>query len=107
MTLGSTVVDRGKFVTRDELAHILEEEIVSGERAIGTKLPSERQLSEQYGVSRPIVREALRSLVERSLVDIHPGRGAFVRAIHSTGAASHMSVVLRRRQVTARDLVEA
>ncbi|MGH2551974.1 MAG: FadR/GntR family transcriptional regulator [Thermomicrobiales bacterium] len=99
--------DRTRFVTREELAHGLEEEIVSGVRAVGSRLPSERELSEQFGVSRPIVREALRSLVERRLVEIHPGRGAYVRSIQSSDAASHMSVVFRRQQVTARDLVEA
>lgn len=107
MTQRDTAIERARFMNREELAFELEEEIVSGERTVGSRLPSERELSERFGVSRPIVREALRSLVERRLVEIHPGRGAFVRSAQSTDAASHMSVVFRRQQVTARDLVEA
>ncbi len=101
------ILDRARFVTRDELALDLENGIVAGHQAVGSKLPSERQLSERYGVSRPVVREALRTLVERRLVEIHPGRGAFVRDAQSSDAASQMGVFFRRKQVTARDLVEA
>ena len=56
-------------MTRATLSATLEAQIVSGRLAAGMKLPSERQLAERYGVSRPIVREALRSLVERDLVE--------------------------------------
>ncbi len=46
----------------------------------GERLPSERQLSETFGVSRPVVREALGMLSSLGLVDIQVGRGAFVTA---------------------------
>lgn len=107
MSVQGSLPDRARFVTRDELAHELENEIIEGRQPVGSKLPSERQLADRYGVSRPVVREALRSLVERRLVEIHPGRGAFVRGAQSSDAVSQMSVFFRRRQVTARDLVEA
>lgn len=100
-------LERTRFVTRDELAGELENGIVTGRLPIGSKLPSERQLAARYGVSRPIVREALRSLAERHLVEIHAGRGAFVRDAQSSDVASQMSVFFRRKQVTARNLVEA
>jgi len=107
MSVQGSLSDRARFVTRDELAYELENEIIVGRQPVGSKLPSERQLSERYGVSRPVVREALRSLVERRLVEVHPGRGAFVRDAQSSDAASQMSVFFRRKQVTARNLVEA
>jgi len=104
---GEAIAERVRFVTRDELARELENDIVSGRQGVGSKLPSERQLADRFGVSRPVVREALRTLFERRLVEIHPGRGAFVRDAQSSDAASQMSVFFRRKQVTARDLVEA
>lgn len=52
---------------------IREERLLPGER-----LPSERDLAAQFGVSRVIVREALRSLAATGWIDIRPGRGAFV-----------------------------
>lgn len=107
MGLQEAISERARFVTRDELAQELENDIVSGRQDVGSKLPSERQLADRFGVSRPVVREALRTLVERRLVEIHPGRGAFVRDAQSSDAASQMGMFFRRKQVTARDLVEA
>ena len=52
------------------VALTLEERILSGELAAGDRLPSERQLAVEFGASRPMVREALRSLIERGLIDV-------------------------------------
>ncbi|MBZ9674703.1 FadR/GntR family transcriptional regulator [Mesorhizobium sp. ES1-1] len=54
------------------------EDITSGIYAIGDKLPTERDLSEKYGVSRPIVREAIGTLKRDGLVATRQGLGAFV-----------------------------
>lgn len=56
----------------------LVEAIVSGERAEGTWLPSETELSAQLGASRGVIREALRGLEERSLIAVQAGRGQTV-----------------------------
>jgi GntR family transcriptional repressor for pyruvate dehydrogenase complex len=45
----------------------------------GDRLPSERQLADQFGVSRTVVREAVRSLHARGLLDVRPGFGTTVR----------------------------
>ena len=94
-------------MSRGELAADLEARICSGELLAGTRLPSERQLAERYGVSRPIVREALRTLVERGLVEVLPARGSFVRGARPTDAAGVLDAHYRRSQATPRDLVEA
>ena len=54
--------------------------IESGQLAEGTRLPSERDLCEKYGVSRPTVRKALVQLKASGLVDIVANSGAFVRS---------------------------
>ena len=100
-TFASTHMSRG------ELAADLEARICGGELPAGTRLPSERQLAERYGVSRPIVREALRTLVERGLVEVLPARGSFVRGARPTDAAGVLDAHYRRSQATPRDLVEA
>lgn len=45
--------------------------VLSGEWAPGSQLPSERELAADYGVSRPVVREALAGLVELGFIEIH------------------------------------
>jgi GntR family transcriptional regulator, transcriptional repressor for pyruvate dehydrogenase complex len=97
----------GVGMSRDGLATRLEEDLLGPTVEPGTKLPSERQLALRFGVSRPVVREALRSLVERGLIEIAPGRGAFVRAIRMTDAARPLDALYRRQNATPRDLVEA
>jgi GntR family transcriptional regulator, transcriptional repressor for pyruvate dehydrogenase complex len=94
-------------LSRADLLARLSDDVLSGRAGAGTKLPSERELAEQFGVSRPVVREALRGLVARNLVEVRPGRGAFVRAARATDAATEMDALLRRHQPTPRDLVEA
>jgi DNA-binding FadR family transcriptional regulator len=53
--------------------------IVGGSYGEGTWLPSVTELSEQFGCSRGVVREALRGLEERGLLAVHQGRGGRVR----------------------------
>jgi GntR family transcriptional repressor for pyruvate dehydrogenase complex len=92
---------------RETLTALVEARILRGDLAAGAKLPSERRLAEHFGVSRPVVREALRTLIERDLVRVVPGRGAFVRGAEPTDAAGRLEAIFRRRQATPRDLVEA
>lgn len=56
----------------------LREAIEAGEYAVGDRLPSEAALVRDYGVSRPVVREALRGLQALGLTESHSGRGTFV-----------------------------
>jgi GntR family transcriptional repressor for pyruvate dehydrogenase complex len=104
---GQTSLATTSFVSRASLAAALEEQILAGRLAAGAKLPSERQLAERHGLSRPVVREALRSLVERNLIEIQPGRGAFVRRARLSDAAGRLDALYRRTQPTPRDVVEA
>lgn len=53
--------------------------VVGGDYAEGAWMPNEAQLSEQFGRSRGVVREALRGLEERGLVDVQAARGQAVR----------------------------
>lgn len=62
-----------------QLATALRERILSGEWPPGTKIPTEDQLGEMYGVSRVTIRSAVRTLVEAGFLERGQGRGTFVR----------------------------
>ncbi len=63
----------------DDVAKQIEQAILEGRFLPGTRLPSERELTVTFGISRPILREALRRLEIQGLISIHHGRGAFVK----------------------------
>ncbi len=91
----------------DAIAGALAERILSGELAAGDRLPSERHLAVEFGASRPMVREALRSLIERGLIEVEAGRGAFVLSGTAPRRFQPLDLEYRRRGTTARQLSEA
>src|ERR1700721_1881625 len=56
----------------------IEDSIFKGHLKEGQQLPAERELAQQFGVSRTAVREALKTLGEKGLGGASPGRGTFV-----------------------------
>ena len=62
----------------EQIVQQIEESIRKGELSEGSQLPAERDLAKQFGVSRTAVREAIKALQEKGLVDAFPGRGTFV-----------------------------
>ena len=58
----------------DVLANVLREQILDGQLGVGISLPSERELAQQYGLSRATVREALLILEVEGLVTTRTGR---------------------------------
>jgi GntR family transcriptional repressor for pyruvate dehydrogenase complex len=93
--------------TREDLAALLAKKISSGEYKPGDLLPSERALAEEYGLSRSMVREALRTLVERRMIDVMPGRGSVVREATVADAVERLIEIFDHTRVTPRNLIEA
>lgn len=91
-------------VNRKNAAEIVFEDIRSaittGRLEIGTRLPSEARLAEKYSVSRPIVREALRSLQTLGLTQTRTGSGTYV-------LKSSPGLELSYGGYSASDLIEA
>lgn len=67
-----------------DVANLLLERLRSQHYAPGTRLPAERQLAEELGVSRPTIREALAALELMGVVDTHAGAGTFVLELPGT-----------------------
>src|SRR5271170_469215 len=63
----------------EEVAAQIERQIASGALLPGEMLPPERELAERFDVSRSAVREAIRALELKGLVEPRPGEGTLVR----------------------------
>jgi GntR family transcriptional repressor for pyruvate dehydrogenase complex len=61
-----------------QIVEQIERSIVDGQLKAGDQLPPERELAQRFGVSRTAVREAVKTLREKGLVEAYPGRGTFV-----------------------------
>ncbi|TPJ27420.1 FadR/GntR family transcriptional regulator [Mesorhizobium sp. B2-8-3] len=68
------------------VAAFLSREIESGELNPGARLPTEQELSEKFGVSRNVVREAIAQLRADGMIEARQGIGAFVLALEQRAA---------------------
>lgn len=62
----------------EQIVQQVEDSIHKGTLKPGDQLPPERELAQQFGVSRTAVREAVKALHEKGLVEAYPGRGTFI-----------------------------
>jgi GntR family transcriptional repressor for pyruvate dehydrogenase complex len=79
----------------DKVADMMLETILSDRLSVGDRLPSERELGEQFGVSRTVVREAVRALVTKGVIDVRSGSGLRVAAVDANAVSESMSLFLR------------
>jgi DNA-binding FadR family transcriptional regulator len=61
-----------------QIASFVRNQIVSGELKPGDRLPTEREMAGEHGVSRAVIREAVAKLIHEGLVNSRQGVGAFV-----------------------------
>ncbi|MEM9104985.1 MAG: FadR/GntR family transcriptional regulator [Pseudomonadota bacterium] len=94
-----TRVDHGR--TADEVVQQVESLILDGVLRVGDRLPGERDLSRQLDVSRPILREALKTLEQRGLLISRHGGGTFVAdVIGEIFSQPVMDLIGRHRRAT-------
>lgn len=96
----------------DDVYDRLVASIVEGEVAAGEAMPSERALADGLGVSRPVVREALKRLAHAGLVQIRHGGATRVEDYRRTAGPGLLGVLLLDRNgeldlAVARSIVEA
>lgn len=86
----------------------IEDAIIDGELEAGDKLPPERELKETFSVSRGTLREALRVLEEKSLIDIRlgAGGGAIVQEVTPDVGTDSLSLLLRSQDIPLESVKE-
>ena len=90
----------------DTIARQLEQRILEGALKVGDRLPSERELSLEMGVSRPSLREAIQKLASKGLLYSRHGGGTFVAdQLHDT-LATPWAQMLESHPALNEDLLE-
>ncbi|MFT3755709.1 MAG: GntR family transcriptional regulator [Pseudoxanthomonas sp.] len=85
----------GKARVTTGIIENLREDIVTGRLQKGDRMPSEKTLAEQYGVSQPTVRETLRALEVIGLVDVRHGSGTYVSGDDRYAVAAALLTILQ------------
>ena len=93
----------------DMVAAVLRERIVDGRLADGDLLPKQDELLEEFRISRPSLREALRILESEGLLTVRRGNvgGSVVEAPTAASSAYMFGLVLQSRRATVADLAAA
>jgi DNA-binding FadR family transcriptional regulator len=93
----------------DEVVQQIKALIFGGRLAPGDQLPSEKDLTEQFGLSRITVRDAMRVLESAGLIEIRVGArgGAFVARPSAERVSDSLTNLLRLQQITLQELIEA
>lgn len=90
-----------------EIVEHVQAQILAGALKPGDRIPAERELAQHFRVSRAAVREAIKSLAEKGLLEVHVGRGTFVAALTTDHVVESMSLLLRDVRNTPEHLQEA
>jgi GntR family transcriptional regulator len=117
------MLTRGAIPLHLQVATTLRNRILSADLPEGAPLLSEDKLSEHFGVSRIVIRQAVLSLVQEGLVIRQPGKGSFVRSkadrvgrawsigsindLLAFGRATHLEVTDRREVSAPPEAAEA
>lgn len=90
----------------EQIGSVLEERILSGIYPVGSRLPSERHLAEEFGVSRPPVRDALGMLAARGLTFSKPGGGHYVSEDLQTDFLGAWQSLIQRHDYLRQDVLD-
>jgi GntR family transcriptional repressor for pyruvate dehydrogenase complex len=87
------ILQREETLTSRVIAQ-LEQVIVNQRLTPGERFPAERELAERFGVSRTVIREAVRSMVARGFLEVRHGSGAVVCKPSAESLTQSISVFL-------------
>lgn len=92
----------------EKIVSQISDHLVRGELAPGDRLPPERELADQFGVSRTVVRDAVKTLAGRGILQVKRGAGIFVVSAeeHMSNSAGMLSEAFAPRGAGLVDLFE-
>jgi len=90
----------------EQLTDVLTERIEAEELKPGDRLPSTAALTEEYGISRPVVREALKILEGRGVIEMSSGRSAVIRPVTGEVLQSYFRRAMTVEHNNSLDILE-
>lgn len=86
----------------------IQEAILEGQLKVGEQLPPERRLIEMFGVSRGTLREALRVLQQKGMIEIKTGvtGGSIIKGVTSESFSENLALLIRYQKVSLQDLAD-
>lgn len=92
----------------EEVALQIEAAIVDGRLPTGERLPSERKMQSQFGTGRSVVREAIKILQQKGLLEVKKGAkgGAYVRCLDVGNVSESLALFLKQHPVEPEKLIE-
>lgn len=98
----------------EQVVNRLSQQIFDGTLSPEDQLPNERKLAENFGVSRTVIREAMKTLVNHGLVEVRTGQGTFVKDGTGQALKNSINTLMRfgddadrmREMVELRELLE-
>lgn len=88
----------------EAVGYQVEQAIKDGRYPVGTRLPSERDMAEEFGVSRVVIREAMRALESRGLVDVRQGSGTYVLSGFPQSVSQDVTLSLELEEASLAEL---
>ena len=95
-----------KQTLAEQVAARIEESIVSGAISGGDILPTEVEMSEQFDVSRAVVRDATRMLAAKGLIEVRHGKGSYVTHTQIKAFGEALLLALRRMDASNWDVAQ-
>jgi GntR family transcriptional repressor for pyruvate dehydrogenase complex len=90
----------------EQVARHIQQLILDGKISEGERLPSDRDLSKKFGVSRTVAREAIALLQDRGLVRVISGSGTYVSSVDPDVVKQSIGMFMSGRKNRFRDLME-
>lgn len=97
-------IDHGS--TADEAVRQIEFLLLDGVLSSGARLPAERELAERLAISRPVLRDALKELESRGLIESRHGGGTFVADLIGQVFSKPVAELVARHERLTRDYLE-
>jgi GntR family transcriptional repressor for pyruvate dehydrogenase complex len=97
---------RHKDALVERVVQMLEKQVLDGRLPVGSRLPAEREFAERLGVSRTVLREAVRILGTKGLLETRHGIGTTIRAMTSEAVVKPMTLFFRsfNQEISLEDL---